>query len=75
MPHRSIEERLADLERESDDEKEERKKLQSDVKPIVALYNAGVVIGKLLWIIGGLIVGTATVWAAISGWLSGHWKS
>jgi hypothetical protein len=66
-PHRSYEERLADLERE-------QLRLKTEVKPILDFYSAGTIIGKLLVIVGGLIVGAATVWAAISGWVSSHWK-
>jgi hypothetical protein len=66
-PHRSYEERLADLERE-------QLRIKTEVKPILDFYSAGTIIGKLLVIVGGLIVGAATVWAAISGWVSSHWK-
>lgn len=62
-PHRSLEERVADLEKDQD-----------DVKSIVALYNAGTVIGKILWVVGGVIIGAATIWAAISGWITNHLK-
>jgi hypothetical protein len=66
-PHRSYEDRLADLERE-------QQKLKSQVKPIVDLYSAGTLIGKLLWVIGGILTGAAVIWAAISGWITSHWK-
>jgi hypothetical protein len=73
-PHRSYEDRLGDLERALDTEKRERQKFQTEVKPILDFYSAGTGIGKLLWIIGGFIVGAAAVWTAISGWISSHWK-
>jgi hypothetical protein len=73
-PHRSFDERLASLERLLDDEKEAREKLQTEVKPIVDFYTAGTTIGKLLWIIGGILTGAAVIWASFSGWITSHWK-
>lgn len=58
---------MADVERE-------QASLKNDTKPIVDLYKAGSILGKFLVIAGGFIVGAATVWAAISGWISSHWK-
>lgn len=72
MPNRSWDERLAEVERMIGEEKRARQQLQNEVKPIVDFYNAGSLIGKVLWILGGLIVGAATVWAAISGWVTSH---
>jgi hypothetical protein len=74
MPHKSFDDRLADIERELGLEKRELQRLQTDTKPIVDFYNAGTKLGKLLWVAGGIIVGVATVWAAISGWVTSHWK-
>jgi len=62
-PHRSLEDRLIDLER-----------FQAEAKPIVDLYKAGTIIGKILWVVGGIIVGGTAVWAAISGWITSHLK-
>lgn len=74
MTNSTWEDRFDELERALRDEQQEREKLQSKVQPLVELYNAGAIIGKLLWIVGGLTVGIATVWAAISGWVTSHWK-
>jgi hypothetical protein len=74
MPHKSWDDRLTDLERALSDEKRQREKLQIDVKPLVDFYTAGTAIGKLLWIVGGIISGLLITWAAVSGWFSSHWK-
>jgi hypothetical protein len=73
-PHRSLDDRLFDLERELETEKRERKELENSVKPILDFYSAGTLIGKLLWIIGGIVTGSAAVWAVISGWVTNHPK-
>lgn len=73
-PHRSWDDRFADLERAVGEEKREREKLQTAVKPIVDFYSAGTLVGKLLWIIGGIITSAAVIWAAFSGWITSHWK-
>lgn len=59
-PHRSYDERLADLERELKEEKEK-------TRPLVEFYNTGTVIGKMLWILGGIVVAGAGIYAAIMG--------
>lgn len=73
-PHRSFDERLADLQRDLDIERRKRQELQVSVKPLLNFYSAGTVIGKMLWIIGGILTGAAVIWAAISGWITSHWK-
>lgn len=42
--------------------------------PIVAFFNAGTMLGKILVILGGVAVGAATIWGAIASLVQGHWK-
>jgi hypothetical protein len=74
MPHKSYDERLSDLQRDLDIERRKRQELQISVKPLLDFYSAGTLIGKLLWVIGGILTGAAVIWAALSGWITSHWK-
>lgn len=71
---RSWDDRLTDIERALADLERRESRVENEVRPLVDFYNAGTLVGKLLWIIGGLIVGVTTVWAALSGWITSHWK-
>ena len=62
-----LERRISELENDLRDEKEA-------LQPLVNLYNAGSLIGKILIISGGAIVGAATIWSSISGYIGAHWK-
>lgn len=58
--------RLEDLQRQ----------VQADhdaIKPLLDLYNASKIIGRILVIIGGIAVGAATIFTALSGYF-GHAK-
>ena len=61
-PHRSLEERLADLER-----------FYKEAKPMVDAYKAGQLVFKLAWIIGGLIVSVAAVLKSWT-WITSNFK-
>jgi hypothetical protein len=49
-PHRSLEERLAELEL-----------FQKEAKPMVEAYKAGQLVFKLAWLAGGLVIGAAAL--------------
>ena len=57
--------RIVDLERKLKEEREQ-------VKPLLDLYNAGKIIGRILVILGGLVVGIVTIGSAVVGWFNGH---
>jgi len=63
MPqHRSYEDRLAELE-----------KFQKEAKPIIDAYRAGQIVVKLVWLVGGLIVGVGAVLKSWT-WITSHFK-
>ena len=62
-----INRRFAELENQIRDER-------MAVQPILDLYNASKLIGKILVVIGGLTVGAITVWTALADWIWRHWK-
>jgi hypothetical protein len=61
-PHRSLEERLVELEN-----------FRNEAKPIIDAYKAGQVIVKLVWVLGGFIVGAAAVMKSWT-WITSHMK-
>jgi len=61
-PHRSLEDRLLELEQ-----------FKTEAKPIVDAYKAGQLVVKVVWLVGGLIVGVTAV-AKSWTWIMGHWK-
>lgn len=61
-PHRSLEERLAELET-----------FQKEAKPMVEAYKAGRLVFKLVWVVGGLVVGLGAVLKSWT-WMVGHLK-
>lgn len=53
-----------------------QRQVQADhdaIKPLLDLYNASKIIGRILVIIGGIAVGAATIFSAVSGYW-GHLK-
>ena len=44
------------------------------LKPIIEFFNAGRMLGKIMFVAGGMIVGMATIWGVISGWVGSHLK-
>ena len=42
------------------------------IQPIITTVNASKLLGRILFILGGIIVGGATVYSALSGWLTAH---
>ena len=43
------------------------KKERADLEPILNLYNAGIILGRVLVILGGVAVGVATIWQVMQG--------
>lgn len=43
---------------------------RKEVKPLLDLYNAGKIIGRILVILGGLIVGVATIGNSVIGYFT-----
>ena len=57
-PHRSLEDRLVELEL-----------FQKEAKPIIDAYKAGQLVVRLIWVVGGAIVGIGAIlksWAWIT---------
>ena len=59
--------RISELEKDLRDEK-------AALQPLVNLYNAGSLIGKIMIISCGAVVGAVTIWSSISGYIGAHWK-
>ena len=55
--------RVMELEQKLDAERKE-------VKPLLDLYNAGKIIGRILVIFGGLTVGVVTIGSSVIGWFN-----
>ena len=62
-----LEHQIAELENELRDSR-------AEVKPIVELFNAGKLLGKLLMLAGGISVGAATIWMAFGDFVTGIFK-
>jgi hypothetical protein len=65
----SADERIGNLERALASEIQSRKAFQEDAKPAVDFYKASTLLGKILWIIGAVIVGGSAVWGVVTGWV------
>ena len=52
-------------------------KLEADeakMQPLIDVFNAGKMLGKILFVTGGVIAGIAAIWTALVGWVAGHVK-
>ena len=49
-------------------------KQQAQLDPIVQTLNAGRLLGKILFVLGGIVVGAVTMWGTLSGWIGSHLK-
>ena len=56
-----------ELARRIDELEREMKREREELEPVLNLYNAGIIIGRLLVIVGGAIVGIGTLWQILSG--------
>ena len=49
-------------------------KFEDELEPMVAFFNAGRMMGRILFIVGGIITGIVSIWAGLSNWFSVHLK-
>lgn len=47
---------------------------QDSLKPIIATFNAGKMMGKIFFVIGGIASGVAAMYAGLTVWFTGHIK-
>ena len=49
-------------------------KQEAQLEPIIQTLNAGKLLGKILFVLGGIVLGVASLWGALSGWIGAHLK-
>lgn len=61
-----------DAARDAQDAKEMVKKDQAAMQPIISTFDAGRLLGRIFFVLGGIASGIAAMYAAWSLWFKGH---